>query len=259
MTDQEPAGAAPGGRADERPEDAVLLEVFRRYRATGDPALREQLVVAHQWIAAHAARRFANRGEPVDDLVQVGSVGLIKAVERFDPELGHGFVSFAMPTIIGEIKRYFRDHTWSTHVPRRAKDLRPKVQAAVEQLTAELGRSPRVSEVATTVGVDEGLVIETLEASNAYRAASIHARDDSGEDRFAAALATQDPDLRTAVDRQAIQQLLATLGGRERQIIYLRFFEQMSQSEIAEVVGVSQVHVGRLLAQSLARLREHLE
>ncbi len=260
MTDQEPDRAAPVGRADERAEDdAVLLEVFRRFRATGDPALREQLVVAHRWIAAHAARRFANRGEPVDDLVQVGSVGLIKAVERFDPELGHGFVSFAMPTIIGEIKRYFRDHTWSTHVPRRAKDLRPKVQAAVEQLTAELGRSPRVSEVAASVGVDEGLVIETLEASNAYRAASIHARDDGGEDRFASALATQDPDLRTAVDRQAIHQLLATLGGRERQIVYLRFFEQMSQSEIADVVGVSQVHVGRLLAQSLARLREHLE
>lgn len=254
MTEQEPDRSA----IDPRANDAALLEVFRRYRETGDPALRDELVVAHRWIAAHAARRFANRGEPVDDLVQVGSVGLIKAVERFDPELGHGFVSFAMPTIIGEIKRYFRDHTWSTHVPRRAKDLRPKVQAAVEQLTGELGRSPRVSEVAALVGVDESLVVETLEASNAYRAASIHSRDDGGEDRFASALATIDPDLRTAVDRQAIQQLLATLGGRERQIVYLRFFEQMSQSEIAEVVGVSQVHVGRLLTQSLARLREHL-
>ena len=148
MTDQEPDSSAPGGRAEGRAEDAVLLEVFRRYRATGDAALRDQLVVAHQWIAAHAARRFANRGEPLDDLIQVGSVGLIKAVERFDPELGHGFVSFAMPTIIGEIRRYFRDNVRTVHVPRRLHEMWVQVSSATEDLTVLHGRSPTTAEIA---------------------------------------------------------------------------------------------------------------
>ncbi len=224
--------------------------------------LREQIVVGHRWIAQQAARRFADRGEPLDDLIQVGSIGLVKAVERFDPAVGTNFVSFAMPTVVGEIRRHFRDHTWSVRVPRRAKDLRPSVTAAIEHLTGELGRSPRVAEIAAHLEIDEELVLEAVEAGNAYRAQSIDIPNDASggpSAQLQAALATNDADLAGVVDRSTVARLLGTLAGRERRIVYLRFFEQMSQAEIAEIIGTSQVHVGRLLNASLQRLRAELE
>ncbi|MFT3852769.1 MAG: SigB/SigF/SigG family RNA polymerase sigma factor [Ilumatobacteraceae bacterium] len=239
--------------------DAANLERFERWRATGDTALRDQLVVDHGWIATRAARRFADRGEPYDDLHQVASLGLFKAVERFDPEVGSSFLAFAMPTVVGEIRRHFRDHTWSVRVPRRAKDLKGALTAAVNDLSQELGRAPRVDEIADRLQVDAEVVLETMEASAAYRTSSLDLPPGEQPSALQSALASDDADLASMVDRAAIGQLLAELPKRERRILYLRFFEQMSQAEIAAQVGTSQVHVGRLLHASLAKLRAHLD
>ncbi|MEO5724039.1 MAG: sigma-70 family RNA polymerase sigma factor, partial [Ilumatobacteraceae bacterium] len=153
--------------------DAETLAQFRELRATGDQRIRDELIVKHYWIAMRAARRFAERGEPYDDLLQVGSLGLLKAVERFDPEFGSNFLAFAMPTVVGEIRRHFRDHTWSVRVPRRAKDLKGAVTAAANELSQELGRAPRIDEIADRLCVDPEVVLETMEASAAYRTSSL--------------------------------------------------------------------------------------
>jgi len=180
-------------------------------------------------------------------------------VERFDPEVGSSFLAFAMPTVVGEIRRHFRDHTWSVRVPRRAKDLKGALTAAINELSQELGRAPQVDEIAERLRVDPETVLETMEASAAYRTSSLDVPASEQPSALQAALATNDLDLRTMVDRGAIRQLLAELPGRERKILYLRFFEQMSQAEIAAQVGTSQVHVGRLLQSSLAKLRANLD
>jgi RNA polymerase sigma-B factor len=244
---------------DRAAEEAAVLEQFKRFRASGDPKQRDALVLKFHWIAARAAKRFSERGEPYDDLLQVGSLGLLKAVERFDPEVGSSFLAFAMPTVVGEIRRHFRDHTWSVRVPRRAKDLKGALTAAVNELSQDLGRAPRVDEIAARLRVDPEVVLETMEASAAYRTSSLDLPSGEQPSAIQTALASNDVDLRTMVDRAAIRQLLEELPGRERKIIYLRFFEHMSQAEIAAQVGTSQVHVGRLLNASLAKLRAHLE
>ncbi len=240
-------------------QDAETLAQFEQYRQTGEPKLRDVLVLKHLWIATRAARRFSERGEPFDDLLQVGSLGLVKAVERFDPAVGSSFMAFAMPTVVGEIRRHFRDHTWSLKVPRRAKDLKGSVTATVSELAQELGRSPRIDEIAERMRIDPEAVLETLEASAAYRTSTLDLPAGEQPSSLQSALASDDADLGTALDRAAIGQLLAELPQRERKIVYLRFFEQLSQSEIAERVGTSQVHVGRLLHASLARLRAHID
>ena len=255
----QPAKATAANHAERAANDAANLARFKQWRATGDTKLRDQLVIDHHWIAVRAARRFAERGEPYDDLFQVASLGLFKAVERFDPEVGSSFVAFAMPTVVGEIRRHFRDHTWSVRVPRRAKDLKGALTAAVNELSQDLGRAPTVDEIAARLHVDAEVVLETLEASAAYRTSSLDLPAGEQPSALQTALATNDADLRSMVDRAAIGQLLAELPGRERKILYLRFFEQMSQAEIAAQVGTSQVHVGRLLQASLTKLRAHLD
>jgi RNA polymerase sigma-B factor len=254
-----PAAERPTDAQERAVLDAANLERFKQWRASGDTALRDQLVVEHHWIAARAARRFAERGEPYDDLYQVASLGLFKAVERFDPEVGSNFLAFAMPTVVGEIRRHFRDHTWSVRVPRRAKDLKGALTAAVNDLSQDLGRAPNVDEIAERLQVDAETVLETMEASAAYRTSSLDLPAGEQPSALQTALASNDVDLRSMVDRAAIGQLLAELPARERRILYLRFFEQMSQAEIAAQVGTSQVHVGRLLHASLAKLRAHLD
>ncbi len=191
--------------------DAANLERFKQWRATGDTELRDRLVIDHHWIAARAARRFAERGEPYDDLFQVASLGLFKAVERFDPEVGSSFLAFAMPTVVGEIRRHFRDHTWSVRVPRRAKDLKGALTAAVNELSQDLGRAPTVDEIAARLHVDAETVLETMEASAAYRTSSLDLPPGEQPSALQAALATNDVDLRSMVDRAAISQLLAEL------------------------------------------------
>jgi RNA polymerase sigma-B factor len=237
------------------PEEPAL---FAKARA-GDGRAKAELVDRYQWVAAHAARRFSDRGEPYDDLLQVGMLGLLKAMERFDVEVGTSFVAYAMPTVLGELRRYFRDHTWSVHVPRRAKELRSAIHGAVEVLTKELSRPPRVDEIAQHLGVSEENVLEGLEASAAYRSASLQRTLDDQPQGEIPELGYLDQGFATTVDRAALRRLLATVPERERRIVYLRFYENLSQAEIASIVGTSQVHVGRLLTKTLGRLKVLLE
>jgi RNA polymerase sigma-B factor len=238
-------------------EEAELAEQFAAYRRTGDPSLRDQLIEAHRWVALYCARRFANRGEPLDDLIQVGMLGVLKAFDRFDPDQGASFTTYAIPTVMGELRRHFRDTTWAVRVPRRIKDLHVELGAAIELLTGQLGRAPRVPDLAGHLGISEDQVLEALEARSAYRADPLLASDDDqGTGNEAEAIGEIDADLLYADDRLAVRAMLRWLAPRERRIVYLRFFEGLSQSEIAAEVGVSQVHVSRLLRSSLERLRQ---
>lgn len=228
-----------------------LDEAFRRYATKRDSALRDEIIEHTSWHALRSARRFSDRGEPLDDLIQVARIGLINAVDRFNPELGVPFAAYATPTIIGEIRRYFRDHTWSVHVPRRAKDARADVNNAAESLQAELGRSPRIDEIAARANLSEDNVLECLEANMAYKTRALDAPG-------ATAVEVDEDPFSSALDKQVVRELLERLPPRERTILSLRFFEELSQSQIAQRVGTSQVHVGRLIAASLARLRAYL-
>jgi RNA polymerase sigma-B factor len=233
-------------------DDEVLSDLLSRFASTRDPALRDEIAAATMWIATRSARRFVDRGEPFDDLVQVARIGLLKSIDRFDPSHGVHFGAYATPTIVGELRRHFRDHTWSVHVPRRAKDLRPAVNTANEELGKVLGRSPRISEIADRLQVSADVVIESLEANNAYRAQTL---DPTGTGKSAAVEGGFDDTL----NRELVAGLLERLRPRERKILYLRFFEDLSQEQIAKEIGTSQVHVGRLLASSLLELRRHLD
>jgi RNA polymerase sigma-B factor len=236
-------------------------ETFRAYRQSGDARLRDELVMGHHWVAAHVARRFADRGEPMDDLLQVARLGLVKAVERFDPDQGTPFVGFAMPTVLGEVRRHFRDATWAVRVPRRAKELSLQIGKVTAALSQELGRAPRIGEMAERMHVSEDAVLEAIEAASAYRTSSLVVPSDDGTDSTAGEgwrLRDEDDDLTSAPDRVSLEAALATLPERERKIVYLRFYEGLTQGEIAEQVGTSQVHVSRLLRTSLDRLHRIL-
>ena len=231
-------------------DEEWLMEALQRYATYRERDLRDAIAERTSWLATRGARRFADCGEPFDDLVQVARIGLLNAIDRFDPFQGVPFGAYATPTIMGELRRYFRDHTWGVHVSRRAKDLRPAVNAASEALSKELQRSPRVSEIAERMKIPEEAVIEALEANSAYRA---HTLDASGRTP-----PSVESDTETVLNREVIARLLDRLPARQRQILYLRFFEELSQAQIAEQIGTSQVHVGRLITSSLAELRDHL-
>jgi RNA polymerase sigma-B factor len=244
-----------GAPHDERREDA---ERFRRYRATGDRKLRNELIEDHRWLALHCAKRFANKGEPLDDLIQVALLGVLKAVERYDPDFGATFATFAVPTITGELRRHFRDTTWAVHVPRRAKDLQHTVKVAVSELGQLLGRSPSVDEIAGQAGVPVEEVLEALEAARCYRKTPLTATGEDGERDDLTTLGDVDTGL-DAVDAAAtVSSLLDELPPRERRIVELRYMGGLTQSQIAELVGVSQVQVSRLLRASLSRLKDTL-
>lgn len=229
-----------------------VVAQFRKWRESGNRADRDRLVVDHQSIAQACARRFASRGEPLDDLIQVAMLGLVKAVERFDPEKGIPFAGFAVPTITGELRRHFRDATWAVHVPRRAKDLHVRMPATVERLRAALGRPPTPDELAEELGCTPEDVIDALDAGAAYRSAST----DTPEGFHAASLSQIGAGGGVGnEERVLLEQLMLTLPERQRKIVWLRFFEDLSQSEIAEIVGTSQVHVSRLLREALRGLR----
>jgi RNA polymerase sigma-B factor len=236
-----------------------LLEQFRVFRRSGDREIRNALVEEHRWIASRCARRFQGRGEPLDDLVQVALFGVLKAVERFDPERGIAFPAFAMPTVLGELRRHFRDHTWSLRVPRRLKELHISVGRAVEELRASLGRHPTVDELAQRLHVTAEEILEALEAGAAYRTGPLSLPDDADGERDAVALGADDADLVRADDRMGVRRLLGALAPRERTIVYLRFFGELTQQEIADRLGMSQVHVSRLLRQSLQQLRSAVD
>ncbi len=246
-------------------EYAHLVPLQLRYAklTADDPArqrLREQLISGYRPMAQHIARRFAGRGEPLDDLVQVATVGLINAVDRFEPDRGCDFLSFAVPTITGEVRRYFRDHGWSTRVPRRLKDLHIAIRGTLAELSQQLGRAPRPSEIAARLGVPTAEVIEGLRAGDAYRSSSLDELLGTGEGSatLGELMGGLDGDLALIDDREALRPLLAELAPRERTILALRFFRQMTQTQIAEQVGISQMHVSRVLRQTLEHLRERM-
>jgi len=222
------------------------MERFEEYRATGDQQVRDELVVEHLGLARALARRYAGRGESIEDLQQVATVGLLKAVERFDPGRGLSFTTFAVPTITGEIKRHFRDRTWATRVPRALQELALRLTDSVRELNQELGRSPSIAEIAARLGVDQELVLEAMEVSRSYTASSLDAPTDDdggGVSRVDRVMGDVDAGYEAVEQQMTVDHLLSTLSERDRTIVTLRFFENMTQSEIAEQVGISQMHV----------------
>jgi RNA polymerase sigma-B factor len=231
---------------------------FRAYRETGDRRLRNQLVEAHRWVAVHCARRFSDRGELFEDLLQVALLGVVKSVQRYDPDRGTAFSTFAIPTVMGELRRHFRDATWPVKVPRRVKDLSIELSGIIQQLSHDLGRSPRVDEVAGRAGASVDDVLEALEAGAAYRSAPLAGSGVGSDEGYEERYGTEDPELGVSEVRILLRKLVIDLPERERQILYLRFYEGRTQSEIASEVGISQVHVSRLLRASLDRLQGRL-
>jgi RNA polymerase sigma-B factor len=242
-----------------------LLPLLQKYAACETEnaeraRLREQLGTGFLPVARHIAQRFSHRGEPLEDLIQVASLGLMNAIERFDPHRGHHFLSFAVPTITGEVRRHFRDKSWSLRVPRRVKELHLDVRTASDELSQRLGRAPRPSELAEHLGTTSEHVLEALAASHSYHADSLDevlSRDDSTtlQDRLGAA----DPAFDSFVHLHSVAPHLANLPRREYQILVMRFYHDMTQTQIGERLGISQMHVSRLLSATLARLREAVE
>jgi RNA polymerase sigma-B factor len=248
-----PTNPTRSARSQRRRSDAQL---FTEYRDSRSRATRNQLVERYEHVAERCALRFSGRGEAVDDLRQVALIGLIKSVERFDPAMGVAFESYATPTIVGEIKRHFRDKTWRVSVPRRLKELRTLVFTAIDDLEQKLERSPTPDEVA---GVDREAVLETLLANQVYRASSLEASRESSGDAVEALLAAPDEMSDGAERRLQALDAVQTLPERDRRIIYWRFYEECTQSEIGARLGVGQVQVSRLLKSALSRLREHCD
>lgn len=229
-------------------------ERFAEFARTRDPLLRDELIAANLGLAHQLARRFANRGEPHDDLVQVASLALVKAVDRFDPERGASFSSFAVTSIVGELKRHFRDRGWAVRAPRRIQELYLELGHHIDRLSQELGRAPTIGELATASGTSEDAVLEALEAGRGYRTASLDAPD-RDEQTLAESLGTDDPQFSHIEDRSVLALALAKLSSRDQRILQLRFVEGLTQSEIASRLGVSQMQISRLLAASLQSLR----
>lgn len=238
-------------------DDAAL---FHRYRG-GDLAARDELAARYLPRANGVARRLRSRGEPLDDVAQVASLGLLKAIERFDPEQGAAFWTFALPTIAGEVKRYYRDACWAVHVPRALQERVLLVQRGMTRLAGRLGRSPTARELAESLGLTHEDVVDALEAGSAFDPRSLDAQVGGSEDEgatFGELLGGEDEGLEAAEGRAVVGPALRTLCDRDRLILQLRFVEDMTQTEIAERVGVSQMHVSRLLRGALDRLRDEI-
>jgi RNA polymerase sigma-B factor len=252
----------PLGTEDIRRHSALLFDILADTARPADERdrAREDLVALHLPLVEHCARRFRNRGEPQEDLVQVGTIGLLKSVDRFDHQRGVEFSTYATPTILGEIRRHFRDKGWAIRVPRRLQELRLAIHASSAELTHTLGRSPTPRELADAIGCTVEEIVEGLESGNAYATLSLDAGDDShpGEGSILDALGVDDEALDTIEIRESLRPLLEGLEPRERQILLLRFFKNMTQTQIADEIGVSQMHVSRLLTRTLAELRQSL-
>ena len=237
-------------------------ELFRLYKEKGDEEARDQLIVSHLNLVRFLASKFKNRGEPLDDLVQVGTIGLIKAIDRFDPERGLEFTTYATPTILGEIKRHFRDKGWSIRVPRRLQELSAKVNQATDELTVELQRSPSVEEIAAKLGVGAEEILEAMESSGAYTSVSLEAGGSSEDDEAPALidrLGSVDEDLDASDDRMVIDDAIRDFSPREQEIVRMRFIDGLTQVEIAKRLGVSQVQVSRLLRRTLRKIQDKID
>ena len=236
--------------------DKLLL---RRYHEQGDLAAREQLIEQYMSLVRSLARRYSYRGEQLEDLVQIGAIGLIKAIDRFDLERGVELTTYATPNIIGEIKRHFRDKGWSVRVPRGLQELNVQLSRLVEQLTVQLSRSPTIPELAKAAGVEEEEVLEALESGRAYTSLSLSVGGGGGDDDDLdplESLGTEEHQYEVSEDRAVLAPGFKALDERERKILQLRFFEGLTQSQIAQQVGISQMHVSRLIRRSLEKIRE---
>jgi RNA polymerase sigma-B factor len=233
-------------------------ELLRRYQADGDIEARQELIERHVEFVRRLASRYARRGEQLDDLTQVGCVGLIKAIDRFDGGFGASLTTYAAPNILGEIKRHFRDRGWSVRVPREIQELNVKLTKVVDELTTKLGRSPSPDELAAATGASVEQVLEALESSSAYSAVSL-SEGPSPDEEGGGPLDTLGEDDAASEDRITLATGIQRLPARERAILHLRFFEGLTQSEIADRVGISQMHVSRLIRNSLDRMRRELE
>jgi RNA polymerase sigma-B factor len=223
------------------------------------PGLRALAIEAWLPLARHLSGRYANRGEPRDDLYQVAVIGLIKAIDRFDAGRGVEFAGFAVPTIVGEVKRHFRDRTWSVRVPRRLQELRLAISSANNTLSHTLGRSPTVTDIARHLGISEDEVIEGLEGARAYHSSSLSTPITDGGTELGETLGGDDPGFELVELRAALGPALASLDEREQRIVSLRFYGNLTQSQIAARVGVSQMHISRLLTKALAKLRGQVD
>jgi RNA polymerase sigma-B factor len=239
-----------------RVDDKILL---RRYHEDGDLQAREQLIEQYMSLVRSLARRYSYRGEQLEDLVQIGAIGLIKAIDRFDLERGVELTTYATPNIIGEIKRHFRDKGWSVRVPRGLQELNVQLSRLVEQLTVQLARSPTIPELAKAAGVEEEEVLEALESGRAYTSLSLSVGGGGGDDDDLdplESLGTEERQYEVSEDRAVLAPGFKALDERERKILQLRFFEGLTQSQIAQQVGISQMHVSRLIRRSLEKIRE---
>ncbi len=244
-------------------DDLDDLDLFFEFAATRHRSIRNRLVERHMGLAAHIAKRFSRSGGTEEDLRQVAMLGLVKAIDRFDPHYGVRFAAFAGSTIEGELKRHFRDHSWAVRVPRSAKDLHLAVRRATDELVHKTGKSPSVDEIAAHLGIERDDVLRGLAATSAYHVGTIHSTGNDGDgetplDRIDA-LASEEAGYERAMDSQIVEGLLARLPERERQIVRLRFYDQLSQEQIAEAVGVSQMQVSRLLRASFEKMRQWMD
>lgn len=247
-------GQAPGRTRNE--------ELFVRWQRHGDHAARDELVRRFLPLARKLARRYNGAREPFDDLLQVACLGLVKAVDRYDLQRGTAFSSFAVPTILGELKRYFRDLGWAVHVPRGAQELAVKVEEAQQRLATRTGRAPTVPELAQYLEVDVGDVLDALETARAHHASSLDAPHDDGEGESGSVVETfgsEDPELLLADERVTVGEAARHLSERERQVLHLRFVDDLTQTQIAERIGVSQMQISRILRRAVARLGELTE
>ena len=268
MTSRERVDRGPV-RASRRPSEGRVAwdkdrtrELFRRYKERGDAEARDQLIMNHLNLVRFLASKFKNRGEPVEDLVQVGTIGLIKAIDRFDPERGLEFTTYATPTIMGEIKRHFRDKGWSVRVPRRLQELSAKVNQVTDELTNQLQHSPSVAEIAESLGVSVDEVLEAMESSSAYSSVPLEGGGSSDDEEAPSVIdhyATEDADLASSDDRIVLEQAIADFSPREQDVIRMRFVDGLTQVEIAERLGISQVQVSRLLRRTLHRLQDKID
>jgi RNA polymerase sigma-B factor len=250
--------AEPVARSDAGRSPRSLDELLVAYHLHGERAARQEALVELMPLVRSLAARYAGRGEPLEDLVQVGAVGLIKAVDRFDVTRGVEFTSYGVPTIVGEIRRHFRDKAWAMHVPRRIKELSVRLSRLLDELTTTLGRSPTIAELAEAAGVEQEDVIDALDAARAYSTRSLDAVSAGGE-QIAERLAGDDPGYEAVHDRWLLSTGLDALDPRGRRIVELRFFEGKTQAQIAAELGISQMHVSRLLRNAFDVMRRSIE
>lgn len=249
------------GDPDATPEETA--ELFRQYARDHNPSTRDRLILRHQNLVHYLAGKFANRGIPLEDLAQVGMIGLINAVDRFDPDRGLQFSTYATPTILGEIRRHFRDKGWSLKVPRRLQELNIAAAKAAEQIGAALGRSPTIQEVATKIGASEEETLEAIELGNAYETvaldAPMQAQGESAPLTLAEFLGEEDESLQKIDSYGDLRQAIDSLDPREKAIIYYRFFKDLSQTQVAKRLNISQMHVSRLQHKAMKKLKELMD